>query len=671
MILYGCDYNPEQWDETTWYSDMKQMQEANINIVSLAIFSWALLQPSANRYEFDWLDRCIDLLWKNGIKINMATATAAQPAWLSMDYGDVLPVDIHGNRLFHGSRQTYCPNSPSYRHFAKLLTQKMVERYGEHQAVAMWHVNNEYGCHISACYCDRCSEEFRKWLKKYYQEIEMVNEAWGTDFWSQRYYRWEEITAPRHSAAQRNPSLLLDYQRFISDSLLDLYLAETKIIRAGSPGRMVTTNYLPHFKPLNYFKWSAEVDVVAIDNYPDPTPGKHPSDASFDFDLARSLKEGAPFLLMEQATSQVNWRPINTSKRPGWMRLISYQAIGRGADAIMFFQWRQSRKGAEKFHSAIAGHNPNRRTRSYEEVVELGKELGALEALENSSRPAQVGIVFDYECWWALEYTPGPSEKMRYIDIVKEYYRPLFDLNIPVDFVSQSEEILKYRFVIVPQGYLLQPGFADVLRQSLSAGNTLLVGPFSGIVNRNDTLHSEGYLGSLRQLLGIAVEEFDALQPNMRNSIRSINRYGPIPKGSHPCRDWCDVVTLRGARALAVFEHDYYAGSPALTINHSGSGKAFYLSTRLEDSSMKQLLNNICLNLSIQRLPSLPPGVEASLRKNGMLTFLFILNHNPRRVTINLRKTVARDMIANVNHPKGLRRVTLPPFGVLLLEIKN
>ena len=347
-ILYGGDYNPEQWPEDVWLEDMRLMKLANVNMASINIFSWASLEPAPEHYQFSQLDRIMDMLAENDIAANLATATASPPTWMSRLYPNMLPVTREGTRLSHGSRQHYCPNSVDFRREAAELVRRLAERYAAHPALKLWHVNNEYGCHVSACYCDQCAAAFRKWLQARYDSLDSLNVAWGTDFWSQHYYAWEDVLPPRISPTHSNPGQVLDYQRFMSDSLLECYLTEARILREITPEIPITTNFMGAFKPADYFAWAPHLDIISTDSYPANTVPAW--ETAITDDLMHSLKGGQPYLLMEQSPSQVNWMQQNPHKRPGRMRVLSYQNLAHGADGIMFFQWRQSQAGAEKFH---------------------------------------------------------------------------------------------------------------------------------------------------------------------------------------------------------------------------------------------------------------------------------------------------------------------------------
>jgi beta-galactosidase len=645
-ICYGGDYNPEQWPEAVWSEDMELMKKAGVNLVSVSIFSWALLQPNEETYDFGWMDRLLDLLAQNGISVVLATATAAQPAWLSQKYPDVLPVSADGNRISYGSRQSYCPNSPVYHRFSHALVTKMAERYKNHPALALWHIHNEYACHTQICYCEHCAEAFRNWLTKKYGTIEQVNKAWGTNFWSQHYYQWSEIIPPRTTSTFPNPSQVLDYKRFMSDSLLECYLGEHRIIKSITPDIPITTNFMGDHKPLDYFKWAKNLDVISWDSYPDPEPNTSPSWAAFNHDLMRGLKNGQPFMLMEQAPNNVNWRPVNTNKRPGVMRLWSYQAMAHGADAIMFFQWRQSLKGAEKFHSAVVTHTGNDQSRVFKEVAELGSELKALDPVVGSKIEAKVAILFDYDNWWAVEYVQRPSADVNYLEQIRNFYKPLYDMNIPVDIVPVDADLKPYKLVITPLMYMVKPGLKENLENYVASGGTLITSFFSGIVDETDGVFPGGYPGPLKNLLGLSVEEFDPLESHMRNHIKMKENLGSL-KGDYECNLWCDTVRPDKAKVLATFMEDYHAGEASLTVNQFGKGKAYYLATQPEPSFWVELLDSLCKELMITAPLNAPSGVEVCKRSQEGRDYFFILNHNNNKVTMALPSGTYQDLITN------------------------
>jgi beta-galactosidase len=632
-ILYGGDYNAEQWPEGIWLDDMRLMKLANVNMASINIFSWASLEPQPDHYHFEQLDRIMDMLAQHGIAADLATATASPPTWMSRLYPDMLPVTRDGKRLSHGSRQHYCPNSADYRRKSAELVCRLAERYRAHPALKLWHVNNEYGCHTTSCYCDQCAAAFRHWLRARYGSLDALNFAWGTDFWSQRYYNWEDVLPPRISPAQNNPSQVLDYQRFMSDSLLDCYLTEQKILHAVTPDIPITTNFMVAFKPVDYFAWAPSLDIISVDNYPATTTPAW--QVALTHDLMRSLKHGQPYLVLEQSPSQVNWMPQNPHKRPGHMRLQSYQALAHGADGVMFFQWRQSKSGAEKFHSAIVPHEGSEHGRIFQQAAQLGSELKVLSPDVVGSRiTAQVAILMDWQNWWAVEYLPGPSNRLHYWEQIKACYHPLHTLGVAVDVVSPGSDLSNYRLVVAPLLYLLRSGVAQNLERFVEQGGTLLTTFFSGIVDQNDHVVLGGYPGELRKLLGIHVEEFDPWAEEMSNQV--IIEEGPL-QGTYPCTLWGEVVRLEGAHSIGVFANDYYANGPALTVHQFGQGRAYYLATQGSDELLAGLTRLLCEEGAVSPVLAVDEQVEVTrrMRTDGRAVY-FLLNHTERSEQVAL-----------------------------------
>lgn len=633
MILYGADYNPEQWPESFWLDDMRLMKKAYVNMMSINIFSWALLQPEQRRYEFDQLDRIMNMLAEHGIAVDLATATATPPTWMSRLYPDMRPVTRDGKRLNHGSRQHFCPNSVDYRREAAELVRRLAERFRSHPALKMWHINNEYGDHISSCYCDRCAVAFREWLLSRYQTLDRLNFVWGTRFWSQYYYDWDDILPPRITPASNNPTQSLDYFRFMSDSLLACYLTEADILREITPDVPVTTNYIVSFKAIDYFSWARHLDIISFDNYPATTTPEW--EVALRHDLMRSLKHGQPHLVMEQTPSQLNWMPQNPHMRPGRLRLQSMQAIAHGADGIMYFQWRQSKAGSEKFHSAIVPHEGSEHGRIFRQVTQIGVELERISHDVVGSRiTSHVAILMDWQNWWAVEYQPGPSNRLQYWEEIKSHYHALHRCNVAVDIVSPDDDLSGYRLVIAPLLYMLRQGVAENLERFVAQGGLLLTTFFSGIVDQNDHVVLGGYPAELRRLLGLYVEEFDPWVEGLENSV--VIKEGPL-QGSYACFLWGELVHLEGANVMGVFANDYYAGEPALTMHQFGEGKAYYLATHGNEELLARLAYQLCREVNVQPILGVKDGLEVTQRQRTDGTNVyFLLNHGERPVEVLL-----------------------------------
>jgi beta-galactosidase len=664
-IIYGGDYNPEQWSPEVWQEDARLMQEAGVNLVSLAIFSWAFLEPQPGQYEFGWLDSIMDLLKSHGIKVNLATATASPPPWLAKYHPESLPVTREGVTLWPGGRQQYCPSSPVYRQAATELVRRIAERYRDHPALAMWHINNEYGCHVAECFCNQSALAFREWLKERYGTIEELNKAWATAFWSQRYGNWDEINPPRSAPTYANPTQQLDFKRFSSDALLECFLMERQIVKEITPDVPVTTNFLGFLKQVNYWQWARHEDIIALDSYPDPGDETSIIEAAMTYDLNRSLAAGKPWVIMEQVTSQVNWRPQNVLKRPGQMRLLSYQAVGRGANGLMFFQWRASRAGAEKYHGAMLPHIGTANSRVWQEVTKLGAELNHLEKLHAATNKSEVAIVFDWESWWALELDSKPSADVKMMDQLRSYYEALFKQNVAVDFVLPEADLTPYRLVLLPNLYLVKEAAVRNFENYVAGGGHLVMSFFSGIVNENEHIYLGGYAAPFRKMLGLQVQEFDPYKPGQTNRLRLSKSTCGLEDGEnlYKCDLWSDLVYLEGAEVLAHYERDFYKGQPALTRNRFGQGNAYYLGTHAEPAFMAWLVRETAREAGIIPQIEAPSGVEINTRRLDGISYQFFLNHNSHGVQIKL-PSPGLDILSGEVAEESL---TLDGYGVAIL----
>ena len=676
-FYFGADYNPEQWmgepgspDERIWLEDMRLMQQAHLNVAAVGIFSWSSLQPDERTFVFDWLDRVLDLLHEHGIYACLGTATAALPAWVPDAYPDILPVDAQGVRRAYGQRQNYCPTSPDFRRLAAGLVRRLAERYRDHPALLNWHVSNEYYGGATdqgiPCHCPRCQERFRQWLRERYGSLAALNRAWMTAFWSHTYTAWEQIRTPGPQADHSVQGQVLDFMRFVSAMYLECYLNERDILREITPGIPVTTNVLGVPRYLDLFTWASHLDVMSMDSY--PTRKTHPADVAFQYDAMRSLKGGQPFILMEQTPSQTHWKAQNPLKRPGVMRLLSYQALAHGADAIQFFQWRQSRGSVEMFHGAIVNHVGHEHTRVFREVAELGAELQALSYGENcdllrSRTRARVALLIHWPNWWNVEFLPGPSDQIRYLEEVMLYYRALWKQHIEVDIIAPDADLAAYDLVCAPLLHMVSASAGSAIERYVVEGGTFVTGYFSGVVDECALAWSGGYPGPLRKTLGIWVEEYDPLEPDMSNTV-VVPEGSRLAAGRYRCERWCDLLHLEGAQALASFGEDFYAGSPAITEHRLGAGRAFYVATRPEEALIAALVALICKDLQLTSPIEAPEQIEIAWRHGSAASYAFLLNHSDADAEIVLPEAM-RDALSGQVYARMLR---LPARGVAIVS---
>ncbi|MGW3292589.1 beta-galactosidase [Streptomyces xiamenensis] len=663
-LAYGGDYNPEQWPAEVWREDVRLMREAGVNLVTVGVFSWGVLEPRPGVFAFDWMDEVLDLLADAGVSVDLATPTAAPPSWLAHEHPETLPVDGEGRRIAFGARCHYCPSSPVFRYHAARITERLAERYAGHPALAMWHIGNEYigfGCH-----CEVSVAHFRRWLAARYGTIDALNEAWGTAFWGQRYDSFDHIGTPAPRArlvSGPNPGQLLDFWRFSDAANLELFTAERDIVRRHTPDLPVTTNFMGSFKHLDYWRWAAQEDVAAIDVYPKPWDQEGQLLAAYNFDLMRSLRDGAPWLLLESATGANLSGGRNSARPEGQLRVRALQAVARGADSVMFFQWRASRAGAERFHSAMVPHGGTG-TRTWGEVTALGRDVTALGELSGGRCDrAEVAMVWDWENSWALEGPDHPSSALRFTTQVLDHYRPLWGANIPVDFVRPDADLSAYRLVIAPNLYLVSDADAANLTGYVRAGGHLLMSHFSGIVDPYDRVRPGSYPGAFRELLGLSIDDFNPLQEGETYALGD----------GGTAAEWQDIIVPEGAEALTHYTDGDLAGRPAATRHRFGAGTATYLGTSADRATMRRLVLDAASAAGAAPVLETPEGVEAFRRRAADGTeHLFLLNHTPREAEVPLSPEPSGTPAVHVLAPDAGTPVTgpvrLPRYGAAVLR---
>ncbi|MEU3612018.1 beta-galactosidase [Streptomyces sp. NPDC006872] len=628
-LAYGADYNPEQWPRDVWEEDVRLMQAAGVNVVSVGIFSWARIQPGPDAWDFGWLDEVMDLLHAGGIGVDLATATASPPPWLTTAHPEILPVTANGETLWPGARQHWRPTSPVFREYALRLVREIADRYKDHPALVAWHVSNELGCHNVYDYSDDAARAFRLWLRARYGTLDALNHAWGTAFWSQRYSDWEQILPPRLAASHPNPTQQLDFKRFSSDALKDHLIAEREILKEITPGVPVTTNFMVmgNTKGMNYPDWAGEIDFVSNDHYVHPGPQDR-DELSFSANLTSGIAAGRPWFLMEHSTSAVNWQPVNVAKRPGDLARDALLHVAHGADAVCYFQWRQSAAGAEKYHSAMVPH-AGEDSDLFRAVADLGAKLKALAPVAGSEREsAAVGILYDWQSWWASEQDSHPTSLLDYRQEALDWYSALLALGVRADLVTTRAELSRHQVLIAPVLHVVPAELAKDLTRYAEQGGHLVTTYFSGIVDENDHVWLGGYPGALRELLGIRIEEFGPLLAGQSVELDD-SGVGSL---------WTDRITVTDGdtEVLAHYRTGDHAGRPAVTRRSTGDGSASYVSTRLGVDGLRSLLPRLLEPAGVRsELPAQARGsVELTVRRGAEERFLFLVNRTDDTVQV-------------------------------------
>ncbi|WP_428965468.1 beta-galactosidase [Micromonospora fluostatini] len=626
-LWYGGDYNPEQWPAEVWRQDVELMRRARVTLVTVGVFAWSRLEPEPGRYTLDWLDEVLDLLHDAGIRVALATPTASPPPWFSLAHPDALPVTADGVRLHHGSRDTYCAAAPAYRAAARRITEVLADRYAHHPALALWHVHNEYG---TTCHCPHAEVAFRRWLADRHGDLDTLNDAWTTSFWSQHYTDWAQIGTPRATQYLHNPGHLLDFRRFWSDTLLAAYTDQRDVLRAANPAVPVTTNYvLGDWVPVDHARWAREVDLVAIDHYPSAVDLGAEEQTALAADLARGwARHGAPgrapdWLLMETAPNLIYAAGRMHTKEPGRMLRQSVAHVARGSRGALFFQWRAPRGGAERFHSALVPH-AGADSRVYREAVRLGQALDRLAEVRGRVA-ARVALAWDAASGWALQHPGLPAERLNHHEEVAAAHRALWHAGLACDVAVPGDPLDGYPLLVVPALYLADEATAGWVRDHVHGGGHALVTYLSGVADAHARIHLDGYPGALRDVLGVRVEEFHPLGDDERVALTD-GGTGTV---------WAETVGLTGARTVTGYAGGVLAGQPAVTRHTYGAGVAWYVSTRPDDATYRRLLTEAATQAGVApTCPDAPAGVEAVRRGGDDGSWLFLLNHTDRPQTV-------------------------------------
>ncbi|WP_329100711.1 beta-galactosidase [Micromonospora sp. NBC_01699] len=634
-VPFGGDYNPEQWPEEVWQQDYRLFDAARIDTVTLGVFDWALTQPSERVYDFSLLDRIVERAAGRGRQICLATGTGAHPAWLARAYPEVTRTDFEGRRHRYGQRHNSCPSSPVFRRLSAELARRVARRYAANPAVVAWHVGNEYG---GACYCDHCAAAFRHWLQRRYGSLDCLNAAWYTTFWSHTFTDWDQIEPPSaltehwrgpdHTAFQ---GITLDYLRFMSDAMLANFRDEKSAIRESSPDTPVTTNFMGMYRPIDYHRWAPHLDFVSWDNY--PPDDRSAARMAFTHDLMRGVGDGQPFWLMEQTPSHTAARDVNPLKRPGLMRLWSWQAVAHGAQAVLFFQLRASRGACEKYHGAVIGHAGRSDTRVFREVAQLGAELDRLgPAVLGARTPARVALLFDWDSWWALEISDGPSRLVRYQQVVLAYHRALWDAGVDLDVLAVTADLSGYDVVVAPALHMLKGDLPQRLEAVAARGGSVLTTYLSGRVDEDDNAFLMDVPGPLGRLMGVRVDEWDAREPEIVNPVRLDAGDGPLDVES---RLLFELVIAEGAEVVGSYLADFYAGTPAVTRNSFGAGHGWYVAAGLDPTGVSWVVRQVLANHDLLGPYPEVPELESAVRvaPDGS-RLLFLLNHRAEPVEL-------------------------------------
>jgi beta-galactosidase len=657
-MFFGADYYPEHWPKERWQIDAKLMREAEFNIVRLAEFAWAQMEPAEGKFDFGWLEEALDCLGKEGIKAVLGTPTASHPAWLDQQYPSVRRVDDQRRIVNFGNRQHACINAPDYWKASGRIVQPMAERFGNHEGVYGWQIDNEFGPH---CYCDICQSQFQEWLEAKYGTFDALNEAWGTAFWGHIYSSWSQIPLPWNPPGCHNPGLELDYRRFMADSYTAYCAEQAEIIRDLSD-KPITHNFMGVWpESLDYKALADQLDWASWDDYPVFGAGASASSVGMSHDITRGFKH-KNFWVMEQQSGPGGWGELGPSPRPGQVRLYTYQSIAHGADGIVYFRWRVCRSGIEHYRHGILEHDGST-NRRYDKVKAIGSEMAKLAPMiEGTEVKAQAAIVNDYTSRWAWQAQKTNSE-FNYVAEAESYYRTLLGKNVSWDIVQLGDDLSAYKLVIVPAMFIIRQEIADQFKSYVEAGGMLVVTYRTAAKDETSLMINEPLPGMLRDLFGVRVAEYHSPHKEEQNFVKGV--VDGLPTEPVHATIFLDVLRPEGAQVLAEYMDGFASGQPAVTMNSYGQGKAVYIGTRLQEDFATALIGRLAEESGIAFGPESPEGVEIAIRRSAERELIFMMNYAAEEKTVRTPDG-AKALIG----PDSIGEFTLEPDGVRVFERK-
>lgn len=652
-ILHGSDYNPDQWLDRPdiLEKDIELMKKAKMTSMSLGIFSWSAYEPTEGEFHMDWLKDIMDKLYENGIYTILATPSGARPAWLDEKYPECMRVGADDHRAHHGVRHNHCMSSPKFREKTGIIINKIIDTVGKHPGLAMWHLSNEFG---GECFCPLCKKKFQDYLaNKFDNDINKLNKAWWTGFWSHTYNDFSQIEPPYLNGEFSVMGLNLEWKRFTTWNTTDYMKSEIDIIRKRTPNIPITTNFMQLFPGLDYRVMAKELDVISWDSYPVfhnnyETMADTMAHNSFDHAVMRSLKKNQPFMLMECAPGLVNWHEYNKLKRPGVHKLFSTQAVACGSDTVQYFQWRKSRGSFEQYHGAVVDHIGTDDTRVFKEVAEVGAMLDSLSNVKGTIVKPKAALIFDWDNMWAIDNMRGLSDKTKnYAKTCIQIYHEFLKLGIDMNVVASDDNLDDYNVVIAPMLYMLRPGASDNLKAFVKRGGQLMATYLTGYVDDNTLCYLGGFPGDgLSELFGVISEEIDTYYDSDENSATFTDGHKAI------IHDYAEILRVSDTDILAKYDKDFYAGTPAITRKNFGKGKAYYVGARIDMDSMSGLFKTMLKETNTTYL-TLPAGIEYHKREDESGKAIeFYLNVTENEITFNMTDNT---------------QVTLKPYGVKIV----
>ncbi|HXW55998.1 MAG TPA: beta-galactosidase [Candidatus Cybelea sp.] len=654
-LLLGAAWYPEQWPESRWEEDLRLMEAAHITFARVGEFAWSRMEPEEGKYDLDWLERAIAKAAQHHVAIVLGTPTPAPPAWLTQAYPDTLRVGLDGRRAVHGNRQQFSFTSPRYRQFCHKIADQMAKRFGHNRNVIGWQIDNEYA---EVSYDDYTKEQFQQWLKAKYKTLDNLNAHWTTAYWSQTYFDWSQIPL---GEGYNNPALRLEWKRFVSDTWASYQQNQIDAIRPHADQRQfITTNFMGFFEGFDHYVVAKALDLTSWDDY--VGSGHADPDANgVTHDLTRGFKR-QNFWVMETQPGAVNWADVNNFLDRGEVRAMAWQAIGHGAEAVEYWQWRSALNGQEQYHGTLVGADGTP-VPLYEEVAQIGAEfVKAGDALRDTSPKSEVAMLYDYDSRWAIDFQQH-TEKYDQLGLLRQYYRAIRMRAQSVDIVNPYVRLDGYKLVLAPDLNLLPQPLAQHLLAYVRNGGQLVLGPRSGMKDEYNALLTQRQPGYLVDALGGRVEQFYALEKDFPVSGKW---------GAGTATIWAEQMEASAPDAEVLLKYGeangWLDGQAAAISRAVGKGRITYIGAILDDKTMSSAADWIVEQSGTTPIfGAVPDGIEVS-RREGVGKQVFVLINFKRETQ---QVTLPRAMDVVLGSAVLRNRVEIPAYGVEVLVDKK
>jgi len=674
-LLFGTDYYPDQTPENLWEQDAAAMAAAGITNVRIAEFAWGLMEPREGSFDFKWLERAVGILHAHQIAVILGTPSAAPPPWLTQKYPEVLMVNEHGVTLSPGTRRFTCPTNATYRSLSLAVATQMAHAFATTPGVIGWQIDNEFTLGESArCYCRFCREGFQRWLRGKYPSLDAINQAWGTVFWSNTYSDFSQIPVPLPSGAPPNPGLALDYDRYQSAANVSFLDEQLTMLRRLCPAHFITTNNVGLVDTIDMRDLYRNLDFVASDNYPgffaiflngqdsgvSAPPEVIASMVALSHDFMRSVKDGEPFLIMEEQSGKAGQPTFAPQPEPGQLRLWSYQAVAHGAIGINYFRWDTANFGAEEYWHGLLRHDRSH-SPGFDEIQQTIRELKSLgrDAL-NARYEADLALCFDPNSSWALTIQPG-QPKLKYFSEIASWYGCIAASHAGIDIVNATQDLSRYKVLCAPTMYVVSQQQADRIRAYVQGGGTFIAGFRLGVKDEHSRIVNTPLPGLLRDVMGVELLDYQPIY----SEKQGVHFAGPLVGADAECHIWADILDPKSkdAEVLASYTDGAYASKPAITSHKYGKGRAIYVGAHLEGLDLARVLLTLIASSGVTRAIQAPTGVEVTSRRTDRQTWTYLLNHTAKAQSVKVEGTY-RD---GLDHSTVSGSISLEPYGVRIL----